>query len=129
MTSFAFILGVVPMVVANGAGAEMRWSLGTAVFSGMLGVTLFGILLTPVFFYVIDRLGAGGFFGSPAMHRALSIGLGAGLGALAGFLGFKAGVPMPLPYALVVGGAIGVAVGTGVELARWRKARSDGATR
>src|SRR5205807_9399039 len=54
MTSFAFILGVVPLCVASGAGAEMRKSLGTAVFSGMLGVTLFGIFLTPVFFYVIQ---------------------------------------------------------------------------
>jgi multidrug efflux pump subunit AcrB len=57
MTSFAFILGVVPLVLAQGAGAEMRRTLGTAVFSGMLGVTLFGIFLTPVFFFVIDRLG------------------------------------------------------------------------
>jgi multidrug efflux pump subunit AcrB len=56
MTSFAFILGVVPLVVAVGAGAEMRRTLGTAVFSGMLGVTLFGIFLTPVFYYVIQRL-------------------------------------------------------------------------
>lgn len=56
MTSFAFILGVLPLVVAHGAGAEMRRALGTAVFSGMLGVTFFGIFLTPVFFYVIDWL-------------------------------------------------------------------------
>jgi hydrophobe/amphiphile efflux-1 (HAE1) family protein len=55
MTSFAFILGVVPLVVAVGAGAEMRRTLGTAVFSGMLGVTFFGIFLTPVFYYVIQR--------------------------------------------------------------------------
>jgi hydrophobe/amphiphile efflux-1 (HAE1) family protein len=55
MTSFAFILGVVPLVIATGAGAEMRRTLGLAVFSGMLGVTLFGIFLTPVFFYVIRR--------------------------------------------------------------------------
>jgi multidrug efflux pump subunit AcrB len=54
MTSFAFILGVVPLLLAQGAGAEMRRTLGTAVFSGMLGVTLFGIFLTPVFFYVIQ---------------------------------------------------------------------------
>jgi multidrug efflux pump len=54
MTSFAFILGVVPLVLATGAGAEMRRALGLAVFSGMLGVTLFGIFLTPVFFYVIQ---------------------------------------------------------------------------
>ena len=53
MTSLAFILGVVPLVLAEGAGAEMRRALGVAVFSGMLGVTLFGIFLTPVFFYVI----------------------------------------------------------------------------
>ncbi len=56
MTSFAFVLGVFPLVIAQGAGAEMRRTLGTAVFSGMLGVTLFGIFLTPVFFYVIRRI-------------------------------------------------------------------------
>jgi multidrug efflux pump subunit AcrB len=54
MTSFAFILGVVPLAISQGAGAEMRRTLGTAVFFGMLGVTLFGIFLTPVFFYVIQ---------------------------------------------------------------------------
>jgi multidrug efflux pump len=53
MTSFAFILGVVPLVVAKGAGAEMRVALGTAVFAGMLGVTIFGIFFTPVFYSVI----------------------------------------------------------------------------
>jgi multidrug efflux pump len=53
MTSFAFILGVVPLVIATGAGAEMRRALGVAVFSGMLGVTAFGIFLTPVFYYVL----------------------------------------------------------------------------
>jgi multidrug efflux pump len=57
MTSFAFILGVVPLVISTGAGAEMRQTLGTAVFSGMLGVTLFGIFLTPVFYYVIQWFG------------------------------------------------------------------------
>jgi multidrug efflux pump subunit AcrB len=54
MTSFAFILGVVPLVISQGAGAEMRRTLGTAVFGGMLGVTAFGIFLTPVFYYVIQ---------------------------------------------------------------------------
>jgi len=53
MTSFAFILGVFPLVIAHGAGAEMRRTLGMAVFAGMIGVTLFGIFLTPVFYYVI----------------------------------------------------------------------------
>jgi len=56
MTSFAFILGVFPLVVARGAGAEMRQTLGMAVFAGMIGVTLFGIFLTPVFYYVIRGL-------------------------------------------------------------------------
>jgi multidrug efflux pump subunit AcrB len=55
MTSFAFILGVVPLVLARGAGAEMRNALGTAVFWGMLGVTFFGLLLTPVFYVVIRK--------------------------------------------------------------------------
>jgi multidrug efflux pump len=54
MTSLAFILGVVPLVISEGAGAEMRRTLGTAVFAGMLGVTLFGIFLTPVFYYIIQ---------------------------------------------------------------------------
>ena len=55
MTSFAFIPGVVPLVLAKGAGWEMRYTLGLAVFSGMLGVTVFGIFFTPVFCYVIRR--------------------------------------------------------------------------
>ena len=55
MTSFAFILGVVPLVIASGPGSEMRQALGTAVFSGMLGVTFFGIFLTPVFYVIIRR--------------------------------------------------------------------------
>jgi hydrophobe/amphiphile efflux-1 (HAE1) family protein len=55
MTSFAFILGVLPLVIATGAGAEMRQSLGTAVFFGMLGVTFFGLIFTPVFYVVVRR--------------------------------------------------------------------------
>lgn len=56
MTSFAFILGVVPLVIAKGAGFEMRQALGTAVFWGMLGVTGFGLIFTPIFFTVIQKL-------------------------------------------------------------------------
>jgi multidrug efflux pump len=59
MTSFAFILGVVPLVLAKGAGAEMRRTLGIAVFSGMLGVTAFGIFFTPVFYSVVRWLSEG----------------------------------------------------------------------
>ncbi|RON09784.1 multidrug efflux RND transporter permease subunit [Pseudomonas brassicacearum] len=55
MTSFAFIMGVVPLVFSSGAGAEMRHAMGVAVFSGMLGVTFFGLLLTPVFYILIRR--------------------------------------------------------------------------
>ena len=55
MTSFAFILGVLPLVYASGAGAELRRPLGASVFFGMLGVTIFGLVFTPVFFYIIRR--------------------------------------------------------------------------
>jgi multidrug efflux pump len=56
MTSLAFIMGVVPLVLASGAGAEMRHAIGIAVFAGMLGVTLFGLFLTPLFYVVIQTL-------------------------------------------------------------------------
>ncbi len=59
MTAFAFILGVVPLVLAKGSGSEMRQVVGTAVFTGMLGVTLFGLFLTPVFYVVLRRLAGG----------------------------------------------------------------------
>ena len=81
MTSFAFILGVVPLIVGHGAGAEMRRVLGIAVFSGMLGVTLFGIFLTPVFFYVIDGFHDVPLFSS-ARGRAVSKALLMTLGVL-----------------------------------------------
>jgi HAE1 family hydrophobic/amphiphilic exporter-1 len=71
MTSFAFILGVIPLVTASGAGAEMRQSLGTAVFSGMLGVTGFGLIFTPVFYAVIRRVFGGRRRTSPTAEGAL----------------------------------------------------------
>ena len=55
MTSIAFIMGVLPMVISTGAGAEMRQAMGVAVFSGMIGVTFFGLVLTPVFYYLLRR--------------------------------------------------------------------------
>jgi HAE1 family hydrophobic/amphiphilic exporter-1 len=58
MTSFAFILGVLPLVIATGPGAEMRQALGTAVFFGMLGVTGFGLIFTPVFYVLCRAVGA-----------------------------------------------------------------------
>ena len=55
MTSFAFIMGVVPMVLSTGAGSEMRQAMGVAVFSGMIGVTVFGLILTPLFYYALAK--------------------------------------------------------------------------
>src|SRR5438045_5516417 len=81
MTSFAFIFGVVPLVLASGAGAEMRRSLGVAVFSGMIGVTFFGIFLTPVFFFVIQGLGESRLFASDWSRRVGSAVAGGLLGA------------------------------------------------
>jgi multidrug efflux pump len=81
MTSFAFILGVFPLLIGRGAGAEMRRTLGIAVFSGMLGVTVFGIFLTPVFFFVIDWLGSARIFRSRFWQWAQYLSLGVfGLG-------------------------------------------------
>jgi multidrug efflux pump subunit AcrB len=63
MTSLAFIMGVLPLVLATGAGAELRHATGTAVFAGMIGVTLFGLLLTPVFYVTLRRLAPGKLHG------------------------------------------------------------------
>jgi multidrug efflux pump len=86
MTSLAFILGVMPLCVASGAGAEMRRSLGVAVFSGMVGVTAFGIFLTPVFFYVIQGVGETRFFANPIVQWTGTVLLGALLGVVFGYL-------------------------------------------
>jgi multidrug efflux pump len=75
MTSLAFILGVIPLIISQGAGAEMRRTLGTAVFSGMLGVTVFGLILTPVFFFTVDWLGDSRLFASKWMRRLGTLGL------------------------------------------------------
>ena len=73
MTSLAFIFGVIPLVWATGAGAELRQALGTAVFAGMIGVTLFGLIFTPVFYVLCRRLaelGARGVAGEDARVTA-----------------------------------------------------------
>jgi multidrug efflux pump len=74
MTSFAFILGVVPLITSKGAGAEMRFSLGVAVFSGMIGVTVFGLVFTPLF-YVLCRKLAGRFSPVPRVRVAQAAAL------------------------------------------------------
>jgi multidrug efflux pump len=71
MTSLAFIMGVVPLVTSTGAGAEMRHAMGIAVFSGMLGVTLFGLLLTPLFYVLVRKLAPGRRSLPQTIHRPL----------------------------------------------------------
>ena len=110
MTSFAFILGVAPLVWATGAGAEMRRSLGTAVFSGMLGVTLFGVFLTPVFFDLIQRALGSAAFGTRLARWGGSALLGGAVGLAAGYSFAKLGIGGPVE-ASAAGAAGGVLLG------------------
>jgi multidrug efflux pump subunit AcrB len=82
MTSLAFILGVAPLVVATGAGAEMRQSLGTAVFGGMLGVTGFGLIFTPAFYTLVQRIGTGRSRASSNLRGTRKQGREGGRGAV-----------------------------------------------
>jgi len=68
MTSFAFILGVLPLVISTGSGSEMRQAVGVAVFFGMLGVTLFGLVFTPIFYVVVRNLAEGRYPKKPAVE-------------------------------------------------------------
>lgn len=70
MTSMAFIMGVIPLVLSTGAGAEMRQAMGISVFFGMIGVTLFGLFLTPLFYVVVRALGGSKPLRSAAHHEA-----------------------------------------------------------
>ena len=70
MTSFAFILGVLPLVISTGSGSEMRQAVGVAVFFGMLGVTLFGLIFTPIFYMVVRNLAEGKNEGKPTQTMA-----------------------------------------------------------
>ena len=74
MTSFAFILGVLPLVVSTGSGSEMRQAVGVAVFFGMLGVTLFGLIFTPIFYMVVRNLAEGKNEGKPTQMTAAAAG-------------------------------------------------------
>jgi multidrug efflux pump len=119
MTSFAFIFGVVPLVLASGAGAEMRRSLGIAVFSGMLGVTVFGIFLTPVFFYVLQGLGETRLFLADRTQAVVSYLLAVLVGAASGYLLARLGVGR-LPWGPLVGAGAGLLVVRAVRELRRR---------
>jgi multidrug efflux pump len=110
MTSFAFILGVLPLCMASGAGAEMRRSLGSAVFSGMLGVTVFGIFLTPVFFYIIQGIGETRIFSGALVQWIISCVLGSLFGAGIAYALLRLGVLAGFPrfWAVTLGACIGV---------------------
>jgi multidrug efflux pump len=101
MTSLAFVLGVLPLMISHGAGFEMRRTLGTAVFSGMLGVTLFGIFLTPVFFYTIDSLGESRLFASHFMRKLNEFSFAVlrpfRLGVRSRFSGIRSKPQLPIP--------------------------------
>jgi multidrug efflux pump len=129
MTSFAFILGVVPLVLSEGAGSEMRRALGTAVFSGMLGVTLFGIFLTPVFFHVIEGLGETRLLSSLPVRWIGSVALGVGVGVALGFFAIRLGMARPI-WAEIVGGCFGALASLMVLglRRRWRPVKSDATT-
>jgi len=127
MTSFAFILGVVPLVIASGAGAEMRRSLGTAVFSGMIGVTLFGIFLTPVFFYVIQGLSDLRFFTLVTARGIISSLFGGMSGAAIGFLLSRLGV-VRWTWSIPAGAGLGILIGLAFfgihrRINPWKKGR------
>jgi len=77
MTSFAFIMGVLPLVFSSGAGAEMRHAMGVAVFSGMLGVTFFGLVLTPVFYVVVQGLAERRVAAAPPVAELVKVEEGA----------------------------------------------------
>ncbi|HEX5470337.1 MAG TPA: efflux RND transporter permease subunit, partial [Lacipirellulaceae bacterium] len=122
MTSFAFIFGVIPLVLASGAGAEMRRSLGTAVFIGMLGVTILGIFLTPVFFYVIQGLDESRIFASERARRLVSLMAAGVLGWVVGFLLAQLGVGR-MPWSPLVGLAAGVFIARGLMQLPWFRPR------
>jgi multidrug efflux pump len=113
MTSIAFIIGVIPLAVASGAGAEMRRSLGIAVFYGMVGVTLFGIFLTPVFFSVIQGLGQSRPRVSEATRWVGSTLVGGLAGLGIGFLLARLDIA-GLAWGLGVGGPAGLLVALAV---------------
>ncbi len=113
MTSCAFVLGVVPLVIGTGAGAEMRRALGVAMFCGMLGVTVFGVVLTPAFYYLIRRTGQMRFFANPWVQRVGALLMGPGVGVLFGLL-LAHTRGLRLWWAVLFGAVVGLLAGAAV---------------
>ncbi len=111
------------MVIAQGAGAEMRWSLGTAVFCGMLGVTVFGVFLTPVFFYVIEGLGGLSLLRHVSLQWIAGVIMSAVLGLIAGLFAREIGFPAE-HWAALTGFVAGLAVTALVQGAQHRRQRA-----
>jgi multidrug efflux pump len=125
MTSCAFILGVVPLIIEGGAGAEMRRSLGVAVFFGMLGVTIFGIFLTPVFYYVIRALAEKSERAARWLHVLATFLWSVALGLVLGISLWKT-TWFGWHWSMIVGVSLGLLAGMSViGLRRRVVARSD----
>ena len=119
MTSFAFIFGVVPLVIASGAGAEMRRNLGIAVFSGMLGVTAFGIFLTPAFFDLIQRAVDSPMLATRLARWGGSALIGGGMGLAVGYSLSRLGTGGAIEASVT--GAAGGALLALILPSMWRK--------
>jgi multidrug efflux pump len=124
MTSLAFVLGVVPLILSSGAGAEMRRSLGIAVFWGMLGVTLFGVFLTPVFFVLIQRAVDAKLFSSVLSRYATASVIGGLIGLTVGLLLARMGaVNLREVRGIQLAAAYGAGLGAVVVPVAWRWVR------
>lgn len=124
MTSFAFIFGVVPLIIEGGAGAEMRRALGVAVFSGMIGVTIFGSFLTPVFYYLIRGISLSERRPPLAVRLLAALCFCLTLGGILGLLLWRA-TALDLRWSMFAGVAVSLLAGGLVEGMRRRRARAQ----
>jgi multidrug efflux pump len=110
MTSAAFMLGVLPLVIGGGAGAEMRRALGVAVFCGMLGVTVFGIFATPVFYFVAQWAADKTKGAPPWLHWITTPLISVGLGCVFGLSLWRTR-SFDLHWAMIIGVSLGLMAG------------------
>lgn len=107
MTSCAFVLGVIPLIIGSGAGAEMRRALGVAMFCGMLGVTIFGVVLTPAFYYIIQRIGQTQVFTNRHVQQIGTLLMGPAVGVVLGILLWHT-ESLPFWWAILLGIIVGL---------------------